>query len=207
MQNGLLIGLLLLGAHASASQVSDAQDAYERGDFVKAIEILGPMAEAGDVDALGNLGNMYAFGQGVPQDFTKAAELWSKAAEKGLGTAMGNMAKLYSLGLGGLPKDPQIATDWLKKAAEHRHVPSMIQLSVLYQQGDTVEKSLVEALAWAGLAASNTQNPNLRAAAIQQVKSLAKEATPEQMSAAQQRSYELAKVIDLNVKKYKTGGT
>ena len=99
MQNGLLIGLLLLGAHASASQLSDAQDAYERGDFVKAIEILGPMAEAGDVDALGNLGNMYAFGQGVPQDFTKAAELWSKAAEKGLGTAMGNMAKLYSLGL------------------------------------------------------------------------------------------------------------
>jgi len=196
---------LLLSTYVSASQLNEAQQASERGDYKKAVEILEPLAKAGDVDALGNLGNMYAFGQGVPQDLTKAAELWKKAADKGLGTAMGNLAKLYSEGLGGLPKDQKLAAQWFKKAAEHRHAPSMIQLSVLYHDGKVLDKNLVEAIAWSGLTATNTNNPALKNAAIKQIKQWGSEASPEQMSEAQKRSDELVKIIDINVRKYKSG--
>jgi TPR repeat protein len=197
-----LIAILLCGL-SFAGPIEDARGAFARGDYAKAAELLAPLAEAGDPDALGNLGNMYAFGQGVERDLTRAASLWRRAADKGLGTAMGNLALLYQTGQGGLPEDRSLALSWFIKAAEHRHVPSMLNLSSLYAQGIGVEKDLVRALAWAGLAASNATNDDVKKVAEQQVRTLGAAATAADVKSAQELSDTMRETIDANVAKYK----
>ena len=46
-------------------------------------ETIQERAEAGDVDAQNNLGEMYETGDGVPRDFAKAIEWYRKSAEQG----------------------------------------------------------------------------------------------------------------------------
>jgi len=53
-----------------------------------ALEILAPLAEAGNVDALGNLGNMYLKGKGVPADATMAVTLFAEGARQGHAESM-----------------------------------------------------------------------------------------------------------------------
>jgi uncharacterized protein len=195
--------LLLFSVSSSASPLQDAADASARGDFKTALEILTPLAESGNVDALGNLGNMYAFGQGVPKDLAKAHSLWSRAAEKHLGTAMFNIAVLHATGQGGLAKDPSQAAVWYKKAAEHRHDQAMITLSSIYATGQGLEKNRQLAVAWASLAATNTKSEQLKNASLNQLRQLANGMSREEMAETQKIMHELATLIDKNVSLYK----
>jgi TPR repeat protein len=188
---------------ANAGDLDQARSAVDRGDFSKAIELLSSLAEAGDVDALGNLGNMHAFGQGVPPDLAKAAFYWSKAADLGLGTAMGNLGQLALLGHGGIPKDEKLAFDWFRRAAEHRHAPSMIRISGYYFSGVVVAEDRIRALAWAGLAAANAKVPQLRAAAERQAREIGSQMTASQIEEAQRASEALRREINANAQKYK----
>ncbi len=155
------------------------------------------------MDALGNLGNMYAFGQGVPKDLVKAYSLWSRAADKHLGTAMFNIAVLYATGQGGVQKDQSQAALWYKKAAEHRHDQAMITLSSIYATGQGFERSRQLAVAWASLAATNTQSEQLKGASLNQLRQLANGMSKEEMAETQKLMHELAATIDANVTLYK----
>lgn len=185
------------------STVKDANEAADRGDFKTALSILVPLADKGDVDALGNLGNAYAFGRGVEKDLTKAYSYWIKAADKHLSTAMFNIAMLYSSGQGGLAQDATQAASWFKRAAEHRHAQAMMNLSTVYAtgQGFPIDKKL--AIAWASLAQSNTNSPQLKEAASNQIKVLFGELSKGEIDEAQRTIGEIAKVIDINVKLYR----
>ncbi len=202
----ILFGLLLasLSMSLSAGPLQDAEAASERGDFKSAVEILTPLAESGDVDALGNLGNAYGFGRGVDKDFAKAYGYWSRAADKHLATAMFNIAVLHWTGQGDLAKDQAQAAVWYKKAAEHRHDQAMITLSSIYATGQGLEKNRQLAVAWASLAATNTKSEQLKAASLNQLRQLANGMSKEEMAETQKIMYELAKVIDANVKLYKS---
>jgi len=59
--------------------------------------------------AQGNLGLMYAKGQGVPQDYKEAFKWYRKAAQQGDAGAQFNLGKCYLLGEGGMPKDYVLA--------------------------------------------------------------------------------------------------
>lgn len=195
---GALVTTLAWGAPSD-----DAQQAFSRGDYARVIEILAPLAEAGDVDALGNLGNMYGFGQGVPKDLAKAESLWRRAAEKGLGTAMGNIGSLYLAGQGGLPQSDVLAAEWYTKAAEHRHTPSMLTLSSMYMNGAGVPRDPVRGLTWAGLAAGNAADPRIRQMADAQMRRIASLLTREEIIAADRLSKDLGRRIDANVARYR----
>jgi len=186
-----------------ARPLQDAAAASNRGDFKADLEILISRAESGDVDALGNLGNRYAFGQGVPKDLAKAYAFWSRAAEKHLGTAMFNIAVLYATGQGGLPRDPSQAAAWYKKAAEHRHDQAMITLSSIYATGQGLDKNRQLAVAWASLAATNTKSEQLKSAALNQLRQLASGMSKEEMAETQKIMHELAATIDANVALYR----
>jgi len=200
-----LFAILLgtLSVCSIAAPKDDAKAAAERGDYKSAFEILLPLAEAGDVDALGNVGNMYAFGQGTERDYAKAYSYWSRAADKHLGSAMGNIAVLYTNGLGGVNKDKKLAAHWYRQAAEHRHFPSMLALSSLYATGEGIEKDPIRAMAWAGLAASNAPNQRAQQAAVGQVQAIGRGMSKEDIDKAQSVSNELRLTIDANIKKYK----
>jgi uncharacterized protein len=64
--------------------------------------------EAGNADALQQIGNMYFNGHGVPKDYAMAAQYFQQAADLNNGYALRFLANMYEAGLLGSP-DPEKA--------------------------------------------------------------------------------------------------
>lgn len=71
------------GAGASAGGVKAGVEAWERRDYVAAVKLWRPLANAGDPDAQFNLGQAYKLGWGVPLDLPVATEWFRKASAQG----------------------------------------------------------------------------------------------------------------------------
>ena len=65
---------------SAADSYDDAVSAYDRGDYMRAAQLLRSLAEQGDAEAQSKLGLMYAKGQGVPRDFARAYMWYTFAA-------------------------------------------------------------------------------------------------------------------------------
>src|SRR5262245_66376918 len=113
----VLFALLLVLARATgvaAGSFEDGLSAYERGDYVQAMNLWQPLAAQGDAPAQFNLGLMYRHGLGVPQDFEEALKWYRKAAEQGHAWAQFNLGVWYGKGKA-LPKNVQEAGSWYGK--------------------------------------------------------------------------------------------
>ena len=75
--------MLALAVPANAGPLEDGLVAYYTDDYAKALRILRPLAEQGDIRAQNLLGNIYAEGKGVPEDYAEAVKWYRKAAEQG----------------------------------------------------------------------------------------------------------------------------
>lgn len=64
---------------SSADQLSDANSAYDTGNYAKAMQLFMVMAKQGNALAEFNIGFMYANGQGVPQNLIEAY-VWTHTA-------------------------------------------------------------------------------------------------------------------------------
>jgi len=76
-----LILAVLLGS-AGMSESADLQKgkaAYDKGDYTTALREWKPLAEQGYAPAQGNLGVLYAFGEGVLKDYIYA-HMWGNIA-------------------------------------------------------------------------------------------------------------------------------
>ena len=83
MMRCILFAVFLVVAYATgaaADSYNDAVSAYDRGDYMRAAQLLRSLAEQGDAEAQSKLGLMYAKGQGVPQDFVRAYMWYTFAA-------------------------------------------------------------------------------------------------------------------------------
>ena len=78
----LAIGLLI-AAPAAHADVKTGVDAWNQGDYVRAVTEWRPLAIAGNADAQFNLGQAYKLGRGVPVDLPVALEWFRKSAEQG----------------------------------------------------------------------------------------------------------------------------
>jgi Sel1 repeat len=78
---GVLVVLALIGV-AAAGPLEDGQAAYLRPDYATAMRLLRPFAEQGNAEAQLTLGQMYDFGEGVPQDHVRA-HMWFNLAASG----------------------------------------------------------------------------------------------------------------------------
>ena len=194
--------LIMYSSVCFAGPKEDARDAFKRGDYQKALELRLPLAEAGDVDELGNVGNMYSFAQGTEQNYEKAYSYWLRASEKHLGTAMGNIAVLYMTGKGPVEKNIVEAAKWYKRGAEHRHWQSMITLSSMYMLGQGLEQDKATAIAWGALAASNAPNPNAREISERQVRAMISESNETDFQKEKGLTERLRALIDENVRLY-----
>ena len=133
------IGLVSLPALAD---VKAGVEAWQRGDYKKAVaEWRGP-AVAGDPDAQFNLGQAYKLGRGVAADMAQAEEWYRKAALQGHPQAEEN----YGLILFENNKRLQ-AAEWLQKAASRGEPRSQYVLGTMFFNGDGVEKDWVRAYA------------------------------------------------------------
>jgi len=100
----------------AADSFDDGFQAYEAGDYKKALEIIKPIAEQGGDLAQFYLGHMYSEGEGVPRDETEAVKWYRKAAEQGMPSAQYYLGLMYLNGEG-VAKDYIEAHKWYNLAA------------------------------------------------------------------------------------------
>lgn len=83
---------------ARIARIKRGEEAYAKGDFGTALELIGPLADEGMPIAQFWLGRMFNRGEGVRIDRFEAYSLWRSAAESGSGrsaTALANLASRF----------------------------------------------------------------------------------------------------------------
>ena len=103
---------------AHADGLRRATDAYSRGDYIRAVNALSPLALRGNARAQALLGFMYENGFGVPQAYDAAADLYQRAAVQGDPFAQSRLGLIYDKGHG-VPQDVILSYKWLDLAAAH----------------------------------------------------------------------------------------
>jgi len=133
-------------SHAESAENAEPEPHAEGAEGAEFAELLA-RAEAGDSDAMVDVGNRYGFGPGAERDAQKALEWYRKAAEAGNPRGEGAIGQSYALGLG-VEIDAVKAFEWFRKSAEHGNGQSMHDLGNLYDRGEGVEKDYTKAMEW-----------------------------------------------------------
>ncbi|MCB2014762.1 MAG: SPOR domain-containing protein [Sphingobium sp.] len=124
------------------ADVKGGVDAWAQGDYGRAVAIWKPLADAGDADALFNLGQAYKLGRGVPTDINRALDLYRKATEKGHAQAEDN----YGLLLFQQGRRAE-AMPYLMRSAERGEPRAQYLAGTALFNGDHVTKDWVRAYA------------------------------------------------------------
>lgn len=138
----------------------EAVRAYARGDFLKARDIWQKLAEAGDGQAMNNLGVLYDQAQGVEPDAGRALHWFALSAKAGHPSGMSNYGRMLEQGRG-IAADPQEAARWFDLAARKGQPEAQYNLGLLYEQGRGVAQSDQAAAAWYSRAAAQQQTEAL----------------------------------------------
>lgn len=133
---------VLAGPLPVLASVKDGVDAWSRGEWDRAVgEWRGP-AEAGDPDAMFNLGQAYRLGRGVPQDNALAESYYQRAAQGGHVLA----ADTYGLLLFQDGRREQ-ALPYVSAAAGRGDPRAQYLMGIAYFNGDLVERDWERAYA------------------------------------------------------------
>lgn len=144
--SAMLAAFALVPAPALAD-VKGGVEAWEAGDFTRAIaEWQGP-ADAGDADALFNLAQAHRLGRGVEADSARARELYLAAANKGHLKAADNYGlMLFQEG------EQEKAIPMVRTAAERGDPRAQYVLGLAHFNGDYAPRDWVRAYALMTLA-------------------------------------------------------
>jgi len=96
---------------------------------------LADLAEAGDAEAMFELGGLYEVGSCAPVDKPKALAWLIKASEKGNGAASSAVGRLYYSGGQGITANYAEALRWSSKGAILFNAEAFYYLGLLYQNG------------------------------------------------------------------------
>jgi TPR repeat protein len=122
--------------------------------YAEAVKWYRLAAAQGNAPAQGNLGHMYANGQGVPLDYAEALKWYRLAAEQGDASGQYNLGAMY----GGdcVPRDYAEALKWYRLAADQGHADSQYMVGFMYARGWGVPQDYVLAHMWFNLAAAQS---------------------------------------------------
>ena len=145
---------LFLAAPAAAQNVKAGIDAWQRGDYVSAVAIWRPLAQAGDADASFNLGQAYRLGRGVLVDLGTAQTWLERAAQKD------HLDAQTTLGLLLFQNGNQAeGLRWLKSASESGDPRAMLVYGTALFNGDSVPQDPVLGYAYVSRAAAQGLEP------------------------------------------------
>jgi TPR repeat protein len=145
---------LFVAAPAAAQSVKAGIEAWQRGDYVGAVSIWRPLAEAGDPDASFNLGQAYRMGRGVLVDLSSAQTWLQRAAEKG------HVDAQTTLGLLLFQNGNQAeGLRWLKGSAEKGDARAMLVFGTALFNGDSIAQDPVLGYAYVSRAAAQGLEP------------------------------------------------
>jgi TPR repeat protein len=91
---GGALACVLSVSSALAGPWEDGMVAYNRGDYIPAIRLFRPLAEAGNPKAQSQMGTMYRKGEGVRKSAARAFMWFSAAARRGDGKAKAEMQQV-----------------------------------------------------------------------------------------------------------------
>ncbi|HEX7822266.1 MAG TPA: SPOR domain-containing protein [Sphingobium sp.] len=154
-----LVGTIVATCAASMATPASADvkagvDAWQQGDYAKAIAEWRPLAAAGDPDAQFNLGQAYKLGRGVPTDVPIAMDWFRKASVQGHLRAADNLGLLlFQQG------KREEAIPFIRKSAERGEPRAQYILGTALFNGDLVGKDWVQAYALMTRAASSGLEP------------------------------------------------
>jgi len=176
----------LAAASALAGPLEDGIEAYQQKDYLKAVQVWRPLAQAGDREAQYRLGVMYAEGKGVAPNDADAALWFERAAEQGEAMAQYNLGASYAEGTG-VRKDMAAAAKWFRRAADQGVPLAQLNLGLLYAGGNGVPMDNVEALKWIDLAIYALPAGGIRSDAARAVADVAAKMDSEQVQEAKGR--------------------
>ena len=172
-----------------AGPLEEGVNAYQNGDYARALRLWRPLANQGNAIAQAHLGLMYIFGRGVPKNDAEAVAWLRKAAAQGNSEGEGRLGVMYLYGEG-VPQDYAQAQMWLRKGAEQGDFVAQDGLGYLYETGKDVPQDYVQAHMWYNLAASDAQDAAMSDTASQQRDLVAATMTPAQIAEAQRMARE-----------------
>jgi TPR repeat protein len=135
---------VVLGARAQTPAALAGMQAYNRGDIGTAYRLLRQAADAGDPEALVNLGYLYARGQGIKEDQSEAYRLYLRSAELGDSEGMNAVGYKYLFGTG-IPRNPERAVYWFCMAIAKGNPRAMNNLALVINDGQVVARDEAEA--------------------------------------------------------------
>lgn len=140
---GTILSLAQLGlAGAALADVKTGVDAWQQGDYAKAVAVWQPLAQAGDPDAQFNMGQAYKLGRGVKADPAAAIDWYRKAAKQGHLRAEDNLGLLmFQQG------DRAGALPHLQRAADRGEPRAQYIVGTALFNGDLTTKNWVRAYA------------------------------------------------------------
>ena len=151
----LAIILLAFPPAVAAGDYQNGRNAYDVGDFDKAMAVWAPAAESGDADSQYGMGLLYSEGIVVPMDDIQALKWFGLAADQGHGEAQYKLGVMHANGWG-VPMDEAEAMKWYALAAENGVTAAQVSLGTMYQNGFSVEQDKIEALKGAGVAVADS---------------------------------------------------
>ena len=146
--------LFLISSPYASADVQRGVEKYRAGEYEEAIAEWLVDAGRDDPYALFFLGQVYRLGRGVDVDLGVAEYYYQRAAKLNHVPAQGNLGTLYYFAESPLRRVEE-GIGWWQVAARNGDARSQYMLSVLYFNGDNVEKDWPLAFAWVTLAEDN----------------------------------------------------
>jgi hypothetical protein len=186
LKQGMANLLSPLGLADSPRNVEAGYAAFEKGNYEKALEIVRPLAENGDVRAQSLLARMYYRGRAVRQDHVEALKWFRLAADNGDAVAQFNLGVMYSEGQS-VPQDNAEAEKWYRLAADQGNPQAQYNLGLWYARGEGGTPDNVRAYMWFNLAAARFPPGDMRgrSLAASSRDAIATNMTSEQIAEAQ----------------------
>ena len=147
----LLAGLLAIASTAWGQSGDDyfkaGRQAYDRGDYARALAAFNAGASAGNASSINALGFLYTEGKGVPKNESRARELIRQAANMGHPNAQNAVGGYYYDGEG-VARDFAEACRWFHKAAINGDDDGQSNYGDCLWRGEGVSQNRNEAVSW-----------------------------------------------------------
>jgi TPR repeat protein len=130
----ILLSSLLWSPYTWSQTYEEGKQAYLDKDYDKALQILRPLAEAGESQSQITIGIMYDYGHGVPADPKEALKWYKLAAEQGVPVVQHDIGVKCFQGLG-VEQDYLEAAKWWEQSANAGLADSQFNLGLMYYRG------------------------------------------------------------------------
>ena len=139
--------LVLMWTIPSFAGYEEGTDAFDRGDYLIALQEFQALAEQNDPRGQYGLGVMHDIGEGASENPKEAAKWYRLAAEQGYADAQNNLGVMLNNG-DGVARNYEEAMKWYLAAAESENRDAPNNISVMYMSGVGVRRDFVKAVTW-----------------------------------------------------------